>query len=166
LVLGATVGAAAVVGGILVYREIKRVDRVDTPLPQDKPYEPQFDEEDFDAVYYDSSEEDDTDDRLEPREDSTTDRAANRDPGIVVGDELQLISWDRWMSESPQAIKAAMKESDDPEQIVLNTFRRLYPNMAWPPEPGSPLWDQYQEIVAAVGRTLERPFRTHFTVVS
>jgi hypothetical protein len=93
--------------------------------------------------------------------------AATDNPGLAITvDDVDLLSWDRWMAKSPQAIKAAMAESDKPEEIVTNVFRRLYPNVAWPPPEGTGLWMRWQAIVAAVGRTLDRPFKTHMHVVS
>ncbi len=93
--------------------------------------------------------------------------AATDNPGLAITeDRVTVLSWDRWMAQAPQAITAAMQESDKPEEIATNVFRRLYPNVAWPPAEGTPLWEQWQTIVAAVGRTLERPFKTHMHVVS
>lgn len=69
--------------------------------------------------------------------------------------------------DGPRALRTALQEgSKTPEEIAANLLRRLAPDHVWPPSDGSPLWTDYSKIVAAIGRTLDQPFKTRFLVVS
>jgi hypothetical protein len=94
-------------------------------------------------------------------------RPANLGTGIDLADDgLSVRDWNQWMKGSPPAFVAALQESDDPAEIVANTFRRLYQNVPWPPDPDTEAGAQWSEIVASVGRSLQRPFPGHLRVVS
>ena len=68
---------------------------------------------------------------------------------------------------APEMLRVTLCEGErDPDVIVANLFRRLFPGQPWPPTEGSPLMPAWSRMVALVGRSLERPFRPHFEVVS
>jgi len=71
------------------------------------------------------------------------------------------------MEEGPKAIELAMQEgATEPTDILANALRRLYPQHHWPPLPGSRLEEDWELMLAAFGRVLEKPFQTRFQVVS
>lgn len=88
--------------------------------------------------------------------------------GISIGaDALELVDWSGWMEHAPEMIRATLDEgSRDPHEIVANMFRRLFPQHPWPPPENSPLHSTWNDMVAAVGRSLELPFKPHLEIVS
>lgn len=97
-----------------------------------------------------------------------TEAAQAREPAtphglVVVGDEIRIEDWSAWMRFAPHAIALALKDgSTTADDVLANTFRRIFPDHAWPPSPSTPTW---QRMVASVGRVLERPFVPHLRVV-
>lgn len=85
----------------------------------------------------------------------------------LTPDNIELDDWSEWMEKSPVLVKAAILESkQNPEELVTNLLRRLFPEEAWPPEEGSARFDVWNRMVVATGRQLEKPFKPHFEVVS
>lgn len=79
---------------------------------------------------------------------------------------IKLMNWDAWMNTAPAIIEAALNEGEkNPEVIVNNTLRRLFPKKVWPPKPGDPRFSQWTRMVEAVGRALESPFNPNLHVV-
>lgn len=85
----------------------------------------------------------------------------------LAGEKLELMDWNAWMETAPTLLRATLSEGTrDPEQLVANLFRRLFPESAWPPPEDSPLLGTWNKMVATVGRSLERPFKPHLEIVS
>ncbi len=86
---------------------------------------------------------------------------------VLTPEELLLEDWSAWMGIAPEMLRVTLCEGErDPEIIVANLFRRLFPGHPWPPTEDSPLMPAWNRTVALVGRSLERPFRPHFEIVS
>lgn len=83
----------------------------------------------------------------------------------LEGGRIVICDWGAWMRFAPDAVAATLRETNDVDEIVANLFRRAFPAQAWPPEDPD-LREQWGRIVAAVGRTMDRPFRPHLEIVS
>lgn len=85
----------------------------------------------------------------------------------LTPEDLMLEDWSAWMGIAPEMLRVTLREGErDPDVIVANLFRRLFPGQPWPPAEGSPLMPAWNRMTALVGRSLERPFRPHFEIVS
>lgn len=77
-----------------------------------------------------------------------------------------LESWDRWMAFGPAGFDAALQEGcEDPEELVNEAFRKLYPEVEWPPQWGEPRYVVWQRIVQAVASSTDRGHRQGLRVV-
>lgn len=107
--------------------------------------------------------------RRRVRRNTEASSAANTVPeyGIALrAGRLEIVDWNAWMRRAPTYIRASLDEGvTDPEAIVANLFRRLFPEHPWPPVDESLLATWYA-MVAIVGRSLERPFKPHLEIVS
>ncbi len=92
---------------------------------------------------------------------------ASSEYGIALhAGKLEIVNWDAWMTRAPSFIRVSLEEgTTDPHAIVANLFRRLFPNQPWPPL-DEKLLATWNEMVAIVGRSLERPFKPHLEIVS
>lgn len=88
--------------------------------------------------------------------------------GVEIQDgQLVLEDWNVWMEAAAKYLRVTLEEgSRDPNEICTNLFRRMFPQHAWPPPPDSVMAARWQQMVAAIGRTIERPFKPHFEIVS
>ncbi len=83
-------------------------------------------------------------------------------PGFSMG------SWSMWMApdRAPAAFNAALHEgANNPESIVNNAFRRLFPAMTWPPDPGDARYGAWDRVVEAIARRQQLPHKPSFHVV-
>jgi hypothetical protein len=88
---------------------------------------------------------------------------------MALGDTgMHVVDWDTWMRDAPGALEVSLSEAPDgdPEEVVANLFRRLFPKEAWPPPPDSPRAKQFARMVEGVGRVLEKPVQPHLEIVS
>lgn len=87
--------------------------------------------------------------------------------GVRLGEDIELEDWSEWMDVAPKMLEVTLMEGErDPDVVVANLFRRMYPDLPWPPPPESPMAETYHRMVAFAGRALDRPFKPHFEVVS
>jgi hypothetical protein len=85
----------------------------------------------------------------------------------LVDGDLELVDWNALMQQVPELVRVTLAEGHrDPSDILTNLFRRLFPERSWPPSPEDPVHRKWSAMVASVGRTLERPFKPHFEIVS
>lgn len=88
--------------------------------------------------------------------------------GVIIRDgKFHVTDWNVWMRTGPHLIKMALKEGDEsPENVASNVMRRLFPHHVWPPPKGDPFSQTWLNMVAVVGRAIDRPIQPHFEIVS
>jgi hypothetical protein len=73
----------------------------------------------------------------------------------VERNRLVVDSLDRWRDFAAPAIEDALRMGfRDASSVLASVMRRALPRMPWPPAPDSPLFHQWQQMVADVAATL------------
>ena len=80
--------------------------------------------------------------------------------------KFEIKSLDKWMEVAPEILNACLNEGvHEPEELVNNLFRRLFPKQMWPPQKGDPRYGVWLSMVEATGRRLERPYKPGLRIV-
>ncbi len=92
-------------------------------------------------------------------------------PAPGIGLELTqhgfaLRSMDRWFAIGPAGFDAALNEGyTEPEEMVNEAFRKLYPDETWPPKWGEPRYAVWRRIVYALESAADKGHRQGLHVV-
>lgn len=102
-----------------------------------------------------------------PEEEPQPEAEVPPDRGIELTQHgLALRSMDRWFAIGPAGFDAALNEGyTEPEEMVNEAFRKLYPEQTWPPKWGEPRYAIWRRIVYALESAADKGHRQGLHVV-